>query len=723
MPRLNKPSKAQQEVIDYVSIDEPKYNVLVDSVAGSGKTTTILHIAKNNKEKEILCLTYNKKLKFETRDRVISLKLENIDVHSYHSFVVNNYDKKGYVDSGIRNFLKKDKDTEFKDVDYDIVIIDEIQDATPLYYELVCKIVKDIKRNGIIPQICIFGDRYQSIFNFNGSDERFIIFGRKLYNFNDYEWKKVSLNISFRLTKPMAQFINNCVLRKRRLKSIKNGTKVRYQICNTFVRGRNSDTFKEIKYYLSIGYKKQDIFVLAPSIRSDSSPCKILANELSKAKIPIYVPSSDEERLDEDVMKNKIVFSSFHQVKGLERKVVLVFCFDESYMFYDKNWDGLDCPNTIYVALTRAKEKLTVFHHISNNYLPFLKRANLYRTCNMNGRQLKIKKIKNVPQKMKPISVTDLLRFLKSKTIQDIVDKIDIVTINEPGKRIKLPSKTIDGDGCENVSEINGTAIPAYFELMTTGKMSIQINYLNFDIDENNVISGKNKKIGWTNNDIVESIKDVDVFDTYSYSDYSDYSSYSSYESSEESDVEIIFETTNADNITVQRLLVIATYYCCYVSGYNYKASQITNYNWLTKEQIEKCGERLIDKISNNAIFEAKMEFSGEEELRNRTIFGFIDCIDKNTIWEFKCVDEIKHEHILQLSIYAYLLTKVTKGNANDYSYKLFNILTGEIVELFFNSIKLEEIVEKIIRAKYTNIPLLNNTEFIQKIKQIQSNY
>ena len=44
-------------------------NVVVDSVAGSGKTTCNLHIAKHFNNMNILLLTYNSKLKLETRDK------------------------------------------------------------------------------------------------------------------------------------------------------------------------------------------------------------------------------------------------------------------------------------------------------------------------------------------------------------------------------------------------------------------------------------------------------------------------------------------------------------------------------------------------------------------------------------------------------------------------------------------------------------------------------
>ena len=45
----------------------------VDAVAGSGKTTTILHIAQKFEDKHICCITYNAKLKNETHGKITSL--------------------------------------------------------------------------------------------------------------------------------------------------------------------------------------------------------------------------------------------------------------------------------------------------------------------------------------------------------------------------------------------------------------------------------------------------------------------------------------------------------------------------------------------------------------------------------------------------------------------------------------------------------------------------
>ncbi|AYV81336.1 MAG: putative helicase/exonuclease [Harvfovirus sp.] len=176
----------------------------------------------------------------------------------------------------------------------------------------------------------------------------------------------------------MTSFMNNCVLGEERLHAVKKSKfKVRYLICDCFgskygLTDRENRVFEEVMYYLQT-YSKEDIFVLAPSVKSENCPARQLANKLSEAGIDIYVPNSDEERLDEDILRGKLVFSTFHQAKGMERKVDIVYNFDDSYFqLFKKDKNPLVCPNELYVAATRGSERLTVlvksaellFHHI-----------------------------------------------------------------------------------------------------------------------------------------------------------------------------------------------------------------------------------------------------------------------------------------------------------------------------------------------------------------------
>ena len=110
-----------------------KYNIVVDSVAGSGKTTTCMHIAKMHNTKKILLLTYNARLKEETRNRITDLDLNNIECHSYHSFCVKYYNRKCFKDDIMIEILGNDSPLLDK-FGYDIIILDEAQDMRKLYF-------------------------------------------------------------------------------------------------------------------------------------------------------------------------------------------------------------------------------------------------------------------------------------------------------------------------------------------------------------------------------------------------------------------------------------------------------------------------------------------------------------------------------------------------------------------------------------------------------------
>src|SRR3989304_5306863 len=136
-------SHEQQDIIQKINNN----NVIIDSVAGSGKTTTSLHIALNYPTKKILLLTYNSRLKSETRTKNTALCLqnrieENMEVHSYHSFNTTNYDNSNYTDLGILNTIR-DKKPIINKKSYDIIILDESQDITETYYRFICKIYID----------------------------------------------------------------------------------------------------------------------------------------------------------------------------------------------------------------------------------------------------------------------------------------------------------------------------------------------------------------------------------------------------------------------------------------------------------------------------------------------------------------------------------------------------------------------------------------------------
>ena len=623
-------------------------NVVVDSVAGSGKTTCNLHIAKYFHNKHILLLTYNSKLKLETREKATKLGLHNIEVHSYHSFCVKYYDKLCFTDTIINKIIKTKK-IPSKQFNFDFIVPDEAQDITSLYYELICKIYKDNKSTNA--NICIFGDKKQSIFDFNKADQRFIEYASELFNFNSNNWIKCNLSVSFRITYEMSLFINNCLLKEERIISNKiTNNKPRYIICDCFGDrlGTSSRTFEEVKYYFNLGYKPSDIFILAPSIKSGKSPVRQLENKIKREMphVMVYVPTNDDEKLDEELLEGKIIFSTFHQTKGLERKVIIIFNFDNSYFeFYKKGKNPFVCPNELYVATTRGLEHLSILHHYNNNYLPFICKEKLELYCCIeNNEQLCLSNNNNNNSKNFDTSPTDLIKHIPQNILDECFNFLEIKSILPKKEKINIPLKTNQDDGCEGVSEITGVAIPSFYELKIKGKIGILDDLLRYKFEEqvleNNtgclIKLATNKK-----NDKMHKLNNI-----------------------------------NLDKLSTEELLYIANCWTTHKSGFLFKIYQIQQYNWLSTENLLTCINRMEKslQISVNALFEKKYIIENEKELLNRNLNGFVDCIDNNNLYEFKCVQTLEKEHFLQLAIYMYQNEKQKQTIILQNKQKLYDI-------------------------------------------------
>jgi hypothetical protein len=301
------------------------------------------------------------------------------------------------------------------------------------------------------------------------ADERFLKCSKFFFNdiksIKKKKWINDTLLTSYRFGKNIALFINTCVLSIDRIETVKKGGNVEYIICNTF---KPKKIYKLIKNTIK-KYKEDEIFVLAPSIEK-CRQVKDFSNFLSNISKKIFAPNSDDLPLNERTMKNKITISTFHKVKGLERKLVIVFCFDESYYYYNKSTSRTICPNEIYVAITRPTETLILLHHKKNNYLPFINSnllkdySNVVVFCIPNQNNYKDKN---------DFKVTELVKHIPPSLSIKCIELINCVSINNKVENIEI-NDIIDMDTYEeDVLDIIGIAIPAYFEHEKTGDITI----------------------------------------------------------------------------------------------------------------------------------------------------------------------------------------------------------------------------------------------------------
>jgi hypothetical protein len=711
-------SIGQQNAIDELSKNR---NVIIDSVAGCGKTTTNMYICKQFESCNILLLTYNARLKLETRVKAEQCGIGNISVQSYHSFCVKNYDRECFTDSKILEILKNDTPC-INDFRYDIIILDEAQDINPTLYELFCKIYRD---NYINAQICVLGDQNQSIYDFNDADSRYITLADKLFNFNDLPWYMCKLPFSFRITKEMSEFINNCLLTTPRIYSEKvSSVKPSYIYCDIF-----KEPFGYIKKYLKDfggDYDYDDIFILGASVKKSRSPyetpIRVIANSLSKNNIPIYVPISDDTKIDESIMKNKIVFSTFHQSKGLERKLVFIVGFDNSYFKLfnrGKTVNRLVCPNILYVATTRAQEKLVLFHHNNQHHLPFINQHNIKKYCDVYGyNRYKSTTKKELMHNPTMMPVTQLISHLPEIHLMKWVNMVTVKQRRRIKLTIETPHKVMQTYGYETVSEITGTMIPAYYEYLTTGHMTIFNKH-----NKSAIFKTHQTCLNYTkqpNQEDAETNREDDIANAQflGLCDESD-------EEMEEEEEEKKFvipdlKTIQLENATIPELMYITNIYDSTITKYLFKPMQLNSYNWLSKTNLNKSITRLKSlKISKCVVYEYLLKDTSKA-YHNYGMLGLcgnVDCISGNKLYEFKCVEKLNNSHYLQLIIYMCMYENFMIKN-NIYKptkYFLYNIKTDEKQELICGVDTLNQIVNEVLYQKNKDHVLDEDEVFLNK--------
>ena len=328
--------------------------------------------------------------------------------------------------------------------------------------------------------------------------------------------------------------------------------------------------------------------------------------------------------MNPSVIKGKIVLSTFHQVKGLERKVVIVFYFNKNYFdFFARDSADEICPNTLYVACTRATEQLYLIgEEYDGEHVQFLRN---YK----NSSHLKIVELSPlrpyrgyvIPQTSK-YSVTNLISFLPESIVAKALSYIKLKTIVNAENLVNFQSTIETTDNLkEEVFELTGVAIPASYEALTTKvRSTIQdssIKTLKLSSDDNETAANKKQRLKF----LEEVIDEIDPKD-------------------------------------IKKILRLAAIYSYVSSGYNNKAVQIKTYNWVTEDQLNICLDILAKYLVGSVKYEVEAEVSEnfkvkpkasyisyeDDKVENRivennfkeryvTITGRIDAVTINSIW------------------------------------------------------------------------------------------
>lgn len=669
----------QSNIIE--AIEQGK-NISINAVFGSGKTTTILHSTKKCPSKSAVLITYNTHLKNEVQEKVISQELTNIQVYTYHSLCMKYF---GYGKNDEELQIFHDCPPKISLPPIDILFIDEKQDMTFILYMFIQKFIHYLPQT---PQLVICGDHLQGVYQFKGADKRFLTLGSEIY---ETPLERFEMTTSYRLTNPMSWFINECIYGKDILHTVKEGCPILF--FNQSPYKSIYGIIEKLKIYISQGLKAEDIFILSPSLKGGpNAPLKILENLIyEKLNLPIYYSTMEDRELNDKVIQNKVVFSTFHQSKGRERKVVIVFGFDDSYFdFYAKDEDRKECPSTLIVALSRAKEVLMIVKDIEKKPLPFMKmkmteirKSPFIEWIGSISDYETSKRNPILMDSFRKISVTDLVKYIKPD-IQTLIiqykEKL-FVKKNEIIDDVEIdPFVYGQNNLCEDVSDLIGIIVPAVFEERQIGTSSVKQKLLEYEEKKmSNFMREKLDKIDYKSISIYDLLYTVKVYKSFQVGIYSPF--------------------------------------------------QIENNNWLTEEQLKRILSNMEHHIKENQLYE--YEFHGDKKYKyyhhpkfgKICITGRLDSLDKVHVWEFKCVKELTLEHFLQVICYQWLWNLCHRNEYSSRIFRLLNIRTGEMYEMKDDDNMIQEVIDLLILNRYEKLISISDEEFVQSCLEIKTHF
>jgi hypothetical protein len=147
-------------------------------------------------------------------------------------------------------------------------------------------------------------------------------------------------------------------------------------------------------------------------------------------------------------------------------------------------------------------------------------------------------------------------------------------------------------------------------------------------------------------------------------------------------------------------------------SGYVGRLTQINRYHWFPEAAMEQCVERLDDTMLRINMkpteYERSIDTGVQPETMGFRLCGRADIIDQENMMEFKAVYELRREHYLHTALYMYMMQ--SKGELKPRNF-LYNVLSDECVLVECDC--LPKLVECLFRSKYSTSQPLCDRQFL----------
>jgi hypothetical protein len=296
----------------------------------------------------------------------------------------------------------------------------------------------------------------------------------------------------------------------------------------------------------------------------------------------------------------------------------------------------------------------------------------------------------------RPVTPTDLIKFIPESVMEEISILLDTIFIREPTviSELDIPAIIETKEGFfEEISDLNGIAIPCiYYDhlLKSSQNANILLRLIN---------------------DSLETMKSNDH--TY---------------------LKNILKQLPENLETSADYLFLANISIAFQEKLYFKIKQIDDYNWLKDSVLEECKSRLTSVIGEftpenrieETIIHGKNESAHQlidqylsqhfgDDVRYR-FTGRVDLITDSTVWELKCTSKISTDHMLQLVIYAWLW-QMQSPSRPPKNFKIYNIKTNELLSLNATPEHLNTIMLSLLKGKYQTQEVKTDEEFINDCK------
>jgi hypothetical protein len=278
---------------------------------------------------------------------------------------------------------------------------------------------------------------------------------------------------------------------------------------------------------------------------------------------------------------------------------------------------------------------------------------------------------REVNESLKEFSIDDIVRYIPVEMIEECLHCLDIVIEKSKKKKISfmLTTKNHEQGLAEYVGDITCSAIPSFFEYLSTQRMTLYTHLQS--------LRPSKKLLGRRREEDIDSL-------------------YTMFEKEQ----------------SIESLLRLSTEWVIQKTGYHFKRFQIQSYTWLTQDHLDEAVHRLQMRIQNT--LHIQFEKHVWCPFSDVVLKGFCSIYhqQKKQQWILKLVSEVKPHHFVHAGIFHFIGQKMHGDAVSTFLYNIVDDCTYTI------SIKapesFEHVLLKIIDVKRHGMEEKSDQEFIR---------